>query len=427
MKRILVGISVALIKFKMLKGYFIMNHGLKKIGKTSRYYRSSIVMWGEESSPFKDKISTDDSGRTIRKRSEFLSGNKQKNKSWTRNNETWEPPRKGWEERYSNRREERYSNRREERYPRRGERSRAPRKREDVYNKVSTEEGKINMRALEEEGLEHIYGLSPVLNALQSKRRDFTAKHEKEDIKSEAQLCPYLFLQEGSSNRIGEKAKQANDIISMADELDIPIARVDKGALNTLSGNRPHQGFVLRSYGLPFDRQDRLLSPDDEDAPLLYLVLDEVVDPQNFGALLRTAYFLGGGQDVKVLTCHKNSAPPSPTVSAASAGALELMNVYSTSNLPRTLSRAKEDGWHILGAAITVDADCYDLTDMESPLQPTVLVLGSEGFGLRTLVARCCSAFVRIQGHSHHDGIDSLNVSVTGAIMMSHLLKLIQR
>jgi 21S rRNA (GM2251-2'-O)-methyltransferase len=172
------------------------------------------------------------------------------------------------------------------------------------------------------------------------------------------------------------------------------------------------------------------------------LQLDEVVDPQNFGALLRSAYFLGGssseiGARIGVLVCEKNSAPPSPVVSAASAGALEISQIYSTSNLPRLLNGAKEDGWRILGAAAYVPnsmrndddpVECMNLSEIETG-PPTLLVLGSEGSGLRTLVARACTGFVKIPGSEAaqvegggNAGVDSLNVSVTGGIMLWHLL-----
>ena len=216
----------------------------------------------------------------------------------------------------------------------------------------------------------------------------------------------------------------------------------------------------------------RIPHPDDEPgSPYLWLVLDEVVDPQNFGALLRSAFFLGGVQSsssssendsgdfeskIGIMVCSKNSAPPSPVVSAASAGALEICQVYSTSNLPRTLNAARGDGWRILGAAASAPSGmiddktgepvfCQDLFDVETKdenqqKQPTILVLGSEGHGLRNLVAKACSGFVRIPGNSAiglalegnsedvNDsrnpsvGVDSLNVSVTGGIMLWHLL-----
>jgi 21S rRNA (GM2251-2'-O)-methyltransferase len=76
----------------------------------------------------------------------------------------------------------------------------------------------------------------------------------------------------------------------------------------------------------------------------LVLALDEVWDPQNFGALLRSSYFLGID---KVVVCAKNSAPLSPTVSKASAGAMEAMDVFSTRNMMKFLDKAKNNGWAV--------------------------------------------------------------------------------
>jgi 21S rRNA (GM2251-2'-O)-methyltransferase len=204
---------------------------------------------------------------------------------------------------------------------------------------------------------------------------------------------------------------------------------------------------VLRCGKLEFEQLSRIPHPrDDPSAPSVWLVLDEVVDPQNLGALLRSAFFLGG-TSAGVLVCSKNSAPPSPVVSAASAGALELMEVYSTSNLPRTLNNARDDGFRIVGASSSVPrSSVSDNGEEEGDLpplyelqqlpprgagqddKPVLLVLGSEGHGLRTLVAKACSEFVRIPSgeaadeESSNAGVDSLNVSVTGGILLWHLL-----
>ena len=204
--------------------------------------------------------------------------------------------------------------------------------------------------------------------------------------------------------------------------------------MNTLSGNRPHQGVVLRCGGLEFENIHRFPDPSDY-GPKLWLVLDEVVDPQNFGALVRSSYFLGGASSldddssIGVVVCKKNSSPLSPVVSAASAGAVEFSTIYSTNNLPKILNTAKEDGWRILGAAAEASSDmsdiaCHDLHNIQESA-PTIIVLGSEGYGLRTLVARACTGFVRIPGHNKSvdssSGVDSLNVSVTGGILLWHM------
>jgi len=346
------------------------------------------------------------------------------------------------------------------------------------------DERKINMKALEGAGFVHLYGIAPVRNALRADRRDFTRPEDRIDIdllegeeyeheqrqrerKPEAQYSPWLFVQKQSSGRGGgtrtvEKSVQAQQVLELAERRGIPVAEVDKGVLNTLSGNRPHQGMVLRCGRLDFTPLATIPYPGrttsegcnndaaegvpsnavqtttNDASPNLWLVLDEVVDPQNLGALLRSAYFLGGGgmqqqNTVGVLVCAKNSAPPTPTVSAASAGALELSNVYSTSNLPRTLAAAEQDGFRIIGASTTAPRDSadipvYDLQDLPKSSEPTLLVLGSEGQGLRNLVARSCTSFVRIpsgdvrDGDAEDSGVDSLNVSVTGGILLWHLI-----
>eukprot|EP00980_Cylindrotheca_fusiformis_P025153 scaffold13207_cov143-Cylindrotheca_fusiformis.AAC.6 len=334
----------------------------------------------------------------------------------------------------------------------------------------------INMNGLEASGFVHLYGLASILSALQSERRDLITSEEKSELLSfdddeygasssssspppppQAQFRPYLFLQDKTtSQRKGSKAEQEQKIIELAEQRGVPIAHVDKGILNTLCGNRPHQGMVLRCGKLYFESMSRIPLPDETDStsPDLWLVLDEVVDPQNLGALIRSAYFLGHKSKLNVLVCSKNSAPPSPVVSAASAGALELLPLYSTNNLPRTLQHAAEDGFRIIGASSSVPLsstttttreqghvaappqvyDLQDLTPRSADNRPILLVLGSEGHGLRTLVAKACTEFVRIpsgaEANEEEDeddddtgGVDSLNVSVTGGIILWHLLR----
>lgn len=158
------------------------------------------------------------------------------------------------------------------------------------------------------------------------------------------------------------------------------------------------------------------------------LVLDEVWDPQNFGALLRSAYFLGVQQ---VVVCAKNSAPLSAVVSKASAGVMELMKIYSTDNLMRFLDATKENGWQVVGTALGEKS----VPLKELPLQkPTLLVLGNEGHGIRTNILKRCDHLVKIDkgfgdqdlvldvGDDVEESVDSLNVSVTGGIMMHYLL-----
>lgn len=138
------------------------------------------------------------------------------------------------------------------------------------------------------------------------------------------------------------------------------------------------------------------------------------------GAILRSALFLGADG---VLLCSKNSAPLSGVASKASAGALEHFDtVRDVYNMPRFLERCKEEGWAVLGA----DAGSESKGVREVVVDgPTVLVMGSEGYGLRTNVRRACSGFVMIPSPlaaGDLKNVDSLNVSVAAAILMHELV-----
>jgi len=172
---------------------------------------------------------------------------------------------------------------------------------------------------------DHLYGIAPVRLALLAGKREM-----KE-----------LLVQEGMDLSNKKDSKAAKEILQAAQTRGIDIREFSKHDLNMLTDNRPHQGFVLRAMPLQFTRLAHL---DAVDQYSCVLALDEVWDPQNFGALLRTSYFL---KCDKVVVCAKNSAPLSPVVSKASAGALEVMEVYSTDNLMKFLDKSRDNGWQV--------------------------------------------------------------------------------
>ena len=172
---------------------------------------------------------------------------------------------------------------------------------------------------------DHLYGISPIRLAIASNRRNISE----------------LLIQEGMEISNKKDEKSASEILKIAKEKGITVREFPKHDLNMLTENRPHQGFVLRAAPLQFTRLDSL--PKSESFQCV-LALDEVWDPQNFGALLRTSHFLGVD---KVVVCAKNSAPLSPTVSKASSGALEIIEVSSTDNMMRFLDKSQENGWQV--------------------------------------------------------------------------------
>ena len=242
------------------------------------------------------------------------------------------------------------------------------------------------------------------------------------------------------------------------------MTTTDKGYLNTLCGNRPHQGFILKARPLEFepilflprveenssaeakDGGDDMEGGDKEEgakdarepaaaaaAPLgaangqVWLALDEVTDPQNFGALLRSAHFFGASG---VVACAKNSASLTATVSKSSAGALEVMRVHSTANMMRFLKRSRENGWRVVGTAVSERSGPLHELPAGPDTPPTIVVLGNEGYGVRTNVLRECEFLVEVTGAGGGaeaesvtpSTVDSLNVSVTGGVMLFHLL-----
>jgi 21S rRNA (GM2251-2'-O)-methyltransferase len=258
---------------------------------------------------------------------------------------------------------------------------------------------------------EAVYGANPVRAALLGDRRTV---HK-------------VFVQEGCDFF----AKDAFLFKRVQNELNVPITTVTKHDLNMLlqtssvgsgSGNRPHNGVAADVSPLLPTPVDHLPKWDGVGAPPVWLALDEVVDPQNLGAVLRTAHFLNV---TGVVVCAKNSAPLSPTVSKASSGALETTDVYSVGVMHRFLTRCAEDGWDVLGAA--GEADARDVNDIEVLTNPTVLVMGNEGVGLRTNVRRACTSLVRVAGGNETSTVDSLNVSVATGIILHALIRSARR
>ncbi|BDA46054.1 rRNA methyltransferase 1, mitochondrial [Coccomyxa sp. Obi] len=258
---------------------------------------------------------------------------------------------------------------------------------------------------------EALYGVNPVLGALQALRREVHT----------------LYVQEATE---GTKKKEGiPQAVAAMKERGGSIQYVSKHELNLVTDNKPHQGLVLDCSPLDWEPLDEFpaadsVAPTDGSRPPLWLALDEIGDPQNLGAAVRVAYFLGVAG---VLCCARNSAPLSPAVSKASAGALEWMPLHACRSMPRTLSRAAECGWHVVGAGGEADAQtCRGVTAD----RPTILVMGNEGRGLRPVVRRACAAVLRIDsgasgpGSGRHQpiGVDSLNVSVATGILLHQLL-----
>ena len=171
-----------------------------------------------------------------------------------------------------------------------------------------------------------------------------------------------------------------------------------------------HQGFALLTAELEPIPLDELAEP----AQGVILMLDQVTDPQNIGTILRSAAAFGA----RGVVLQERHAPAlSGVLAKAAAGAVDAVPVARVVNLSRAIERLAELGWRAVG----LDGDARQTLDQVLDGTPTVLVLGSEGEGLRRLVAEHCDAVARI---AMAGGFESLNVSTAAAVALYEAAKL---
>jgi 23S rRNA (guanosine2251-2'-O)-methyltransferase len=182
----------------------------------------------------------------------------------------------------------------------------------------------------------------------------------------------------------------------------------DRQTLDRMAGSPHHQGAVALGPPFPYAPLGRLLGPQCASA----LVLDEVQDPRNLGAILRTARAAGVGG---VVMARDRSVGVTAVVAAASAGLLFGLPIARVPNLVRAMGELKEGGFWLVGL---VPAGGAALPAFDPPPRPA-LVVGGEGSGLRQLVQRTCDFTVTIP---MAPGVDSLNVAVASGIALYELL-----
>jgi 23S rRNA (guanosine2251-2'-O)-methyltransferase len=201
-----------------------------------------------------------------------------------------------------------------------------------------------------------------------------------------------------------------------ARELGIPIHEEPSEALDKMTGARHHQGVVIRcSSGLrTLTEHDlpRILDSRKDDA--LLLVLDQVQDPHNLGACLRSADAAGV---CAVIAPKDNSVGLNATVRKVASGAAETVSFVPVTNLARTLRMLKDEhGIQLVGAASDATTAIYDV-----PMTaPTAIIFGAEGKGMRRLTRECCDVVAKIPMCGK---VESLNVSVAAGIFLFEAIR----
>lgn len=251
--------------------------------------------------------------------------------------------------------------------------------------------GSVKDGNIKEENPEILEGRNPVLEALKSGR---------------------------AINKIlvakGDREGSINQVIAAAKERGIVVQDVERAKLDAISWTNAHQGVI--AYVAPkdyVDVDDILNAAESRGDPPFIIILDEITDPHNLGAILRTADAVGAHG---VIIPKRRAAALTATVSKASAGAVEYVPVARVTNLAQTIEYLKKKNIWVVGTDASGDRSFYE-SDLTGAL---ALVIGSEGEGMGRLVREKCDFVVNIPMVGR---ISSLNASVAASIVMYEALR----
>lgn len=236
----------------------------------------------------------------------------------------------------------------------------------------------------DEGGLEILAGRNPVIEALRGDRE-----------------VERIFIAKGAEGSIAQ-------IKAIAKEQGVIIDIVDKERINAMAPGERHQGVVAKVSPFKYSTMDEVLAKAEASGEDPFLILlDEVSDPHNLGAIIRTAECAGAHG---VIIPKRRACSLTQTVAKSAAGAIEVMPVVQVTNLSRTIDELKEMGIWI--AAVDMDGQDFNKANLAGPIG---IVIGNEGKGISRLVKEKCDFTVAIPMKGT---INSLNASNAAAIIM---------
>ena len=236
-----------------------------------------------------------------------------------------------------------------------------------------------------------IIGKQPVLEALKSR-----------------QPIERILILHGTAGSHIDQAKQ------LARKLAIPVKETDKEKFAELAGDTPAQGIIAIIDDYHYAEVEEILAlAKQKNEPTFILILDEIEDPHNLGALIRSAEC--AGVHGVIIPLH-NSASVNSTVAKTSAGATAHILIARVTNIAQTMDELKKAGVWIVGTEMESEK-LYNEHDYRGAL---AIVVGNEGKGIRRLVKEKCDFLVKIPMHGK---IESLNASVAGALVMFEAAK----
>jgi 23S rRNA (guanosine2251-2'-O)-methyltransferase len=214
------------------------------------------------------------------------------------------------------------------------------------------------------------------------------------------------------------QGSSVNTIYKLAQERKVQTVKWDRGKFGALERDiginaKSSQGVIaLGKIGNTMIPEELIANALESEHPLI-VVLDEIKDVHNLGAIARTAAALGSQG---IIVPERNSAPVSPATVKISAGVLNTFPVASSTNMKQTLDYAKAEGFEVIGTDME-ESDIYYKKEYKKPL---ILVIGSEEKGIHPSVRTRCDGFVSIPMNST---VESFNASVAAGIILSEIAR----
>ncbi|MBI5116458.1 23S rRNA (guanosine(2251)-2'-O)-methyltransferase RlmB [Candidatus Poribacteria bacterium] len=223
-----------------------------------------------------------------------------------------------------------------------------------------------------------------------------------ETLRSSASRVNKVLIAEGAHGDV------IDEIRRLANQNRVVMKFMPRRALEKYAPEAVHQGVIASVTPVDYAEPEEVMQARKGEKPALVVVLDGITDPQNFGAILRTAEAAGASG---VMIPRHRSVALTSVVAKHSAGAVQYIPVARVANTAMTVDHLKENGVQAVGTAGDAERTIYEIDF----LLPTAIIIGSEGTGLRPLVRRKCDHMARIPMLGK---ISSLNASVAAAVIL---------
>ncbi len=274
-----------------------------------------------------------------------------------------------------------------------GRGSRGNRNQTGSRKNVKSHDRKRRRRKKTNQDRANIYGINPIVELLEAGNRQV-----------------YRILIE--QNKMNDRIKR---IISLAEHRSIEVKEVSREHLNSKTSDAVHQGaLAVVKKRAQLNMQGFLKKINQKNSPYFLLGIDEIQDPQNLGALMRSAE--SGGVDGVIIPKRRNAMPDSPAAAKTSAGAIEYVNVLTIGSMQQAIQELKKYGVWAIGLDPSAKGLIFDV-DLTKPL---ALIVGNEAKGLSRMVRNRCDLLVSLPMRGN---LNSLNTSVAGGMAIYEVVR----